>query len=147
MDMDAYDAWAVGLRRYLTLVAQAVGVGTEACSVHLGSPADAYIALDTRVSVFPARDAALLWDERHGWALAVETHGGADLMVVGYLGVDLLPSPRVVADYVTRAAQGGATGQPDPPWLVSGPAAAVTRARLAEYAGHAVDVVGRKHAG
>ncbi|WP_311771488.1 DUF6292 family protein [Actinophytocola algeriensis] len=43
---------------------------------------------------------ALLWEERHGWSAAIETHSGEDLLVVAYLGRDVLPAPAVVAAWV-----------------------------------------------
>ena len=132
MQMDGYDAWARGLRRYLGLVAEAVGVGAEACYAQLEPPIDAYIALDHRLCAFPARDAALLWEERCGWALAVETHGGADLMVLGYLGLDdVLPAPRLLTGYVRAAIDGVSVGEPNPP-VLHGTADLTTR--LAAYA-------------
>ena len=130
--MDGYDAWVRGLRRYLGLVAEAVGVGAEACYAQLEPPIDAYIALDHRLRAFPARDAALLWEERCGWALAVETHGGADLMVLGYLGLDdLLPAPRMLAGYVRGAVAGMSVGDPNPPVLT---VTTDLTTRLADYA-------------
>jgi hypothetical protein len=104
MDLDVHGAPAHGLRRYLTLVAQLVGAGAEACSIQFDSPIGAYIAVDQRLSGFPRRDVALLWDEAYGWALAIETHSGADLMVLGYL---------------RRAVTGGGAGLPTPPDLRS----------------------------
>ena len=133
MDMDDYDRLARGLRRYLTLVAEAVGVGAESCCVHFGSTTDAYIALEDRLRAFPDRDAALLWDEWRGWALAVETHGGAEAMVLGHLGADVLPLPNVVADHVRRAVDGHSLGEPSPPRFRADHAADLL-VRLADYA-------------
>lgn len=115
MDLDAHDRTAHELRHYLASVAELVGVGCEACSIQLDHPVCAYIAVDQRLPTFPQRDVALLWDERHGWALAIETHGGSDLIVLGYLAGGLLPSPFDVAAYLKRAVDGGGTGQSWPP--------------------------------
>lgn len=115
MDLDAHDRVAQGLRHYLASVAELVGVGCEACSIQLDQPVCAYIAVDQRLPTFPQRDVALLWDERHGWALAIETHGGSDLIVLGYLAGGLLPPPADVAAYLKRAVDGGGTGQSWPP--------------------------------
>jgi len=90
MELDGHDRAARGLRRYLTLVAEATGVGAEACFVQLGPPVEAYLALDHRLSSHPDRDVALLWDEEHGWALGIETHGGADVTVLSYVGEHVL---------------------------------------------------------
>lgn len=54
------------------------------------------------------RDTALLWDERRGWAFAAETHSGENLLVLAYLGGELVPAPARVHGFVTaiRAAGG-----------------------------------------
>jgi hypothetical protein len=70
---------------YFEPVCDAVGVGLESCVLDLDHPVSAYIALDCRLDRYPDRDLALVWDERHGWALAMETHSGEDLIVVRYL--------------------------------------------------------------
>lgn len=96
------EAFATGLRRYVDRVAGALGVGLESCALDPNPPASVYIALDTRLSRFPDRDLALLWDERFGWSAAVETHSGEDLIVVTYRGGDLLPHPADMAVFVAR---------------------------------------------
>ncbi len=99
-----------GLTGYLAAVSAAVGVGEEPCTVDLDAPASAYIALDLRLPRHPGRDTALLWDERHGWAFAVETRSGEDLLVLGYLGVELVPAPARVRGFVA-AVRTGASGR------------------------------------
>jgi hypothetical protein len=110
MDLDGEGAAARGLRRYVRSVAEAVGVGTEASVVDLHDPIGAYLALDRCHPTCPDRDLALLWDQRHGWALGVETGTGADVRVLGYLAVELLPAPEVVGKYVEWACRSGAIG-------------------------------------
>ncbi|MEU0536300.1 DUF6292 family protein [Amycolatopsis tolypomycina] len=105
-----------GLTGYLAAVSAAVDVGEESCTVDLDAPASAYIALDLRLPGHPGRDTALLWDERHGWAFAMETHSGEDLLVLGYLGGELVPAPAHVRGFVA-AVRAGASGHPDPPDL------------------------------
>lgn len=134
MDLDPAGAPARGLRRYVALVAGAVGVGAEAAYVQIESPVDVYIPLDQRLRLFPKRDAALLWDEQYGWALAVETHGGADLLVLGYLGAEVLPSPRTVAGHLQRAVEGTALGMLDPPGFRDSKGSDGLSQRLAGYA-------------
>ncbi|WP_435792519.1 DUF6292 family protein [Amycolatopsis tolypomycina] len=107
-----------GLTGYLAAVSAAVGVGEESCTVDLDAPASAYIALDVRLSRHPGRDMALLWDERHGWAFAMETHSGEDLLVLAYLGGDLVPGPSRVRGFVSAIrSAGGASAPPVPPDL------------------------------
>ena len=107
-----------GLTGYLAAVSTAVGVGEESCTVDLDNPASAYIALDGRLRRHPDRDMALLWDERHGWAFAMETHSGEDLLVLAYLGGDLVPVPARVGRFVAAMrTAGGTPGTPVPPDL------------------------------
>ncbi|EOD70247.1 DUF6292 family protein [Amycolatopsis vancoresmycina] len=107
-----------GLTGYLAAVSAAVGVGEESCTLDLDAPTSAYIALDERLSRHPGRDMALLWDERHGWAFAMETHSGEDLLVLAYLGGELVPSPARVRGFVTAIrSAGGASALPVPPDL------------------------------
>ncbi|WP_329047082.1 DUF6292 family protein [Amycolatopsis sp. NBC_01488] len=87
-----------GLRGYVAAVARGVGVGLESCTLDAGTPAVAYIALDWRLSRFPDHDLALVWDETHGWAAAVEDADGAT--VLSYLGGEVLPEPRAVVRFL-----------------------------------------------
>ncbi len=89
-----------GLREYLAAVARAVGVGLESCTLDAGTPAAAYIALDWRLSRFPEHDLALVWDEVHGWAAAVENASGDAATVLSYLGGEVLPEPRAVVRFL-----------------------------------------------
>lgn len=91
------DVWG-----YLAEVTAALGVGLESCTVDHDSPVSAYVALDGRLPRHPGRDVALLWDEIHGWAAAIETHSGEDLIVLRYLGGHTpVPPPDRVARFVT----------------------------------------------
>ncbi|HET6291560.1 MAG TPA: DUF6292 family protein [Amycolatopsis sp.] len=86
---------------YLADVTEALGVGLESCTVDHDSPVSAYVALDGRLPTHPDRDVALLWDELHGWAVAIETHSGEDLIVLRYLGGQTAtPKPATVARFV-----------------------------------------------
>jgi hypothetical protein len=91
------------LRRYATRVAHALGLAGDRAYVSSAPPASIYLALDQCLPAAPDRDVALLWDADHGWALAVETHSGEDMIVLSHLAGDRLPSPRVVARFVRRA--------------------------------------------
>jgi hypothetical protein len=87
------------LRAYLATVASGLGIGLESCTLDADAPVSAYLAVDHKVAAYPDRDVALLWDERGGWSLAVETHSGEDLIVLADLGADDVapPAERVVA--------------------------------------------------
>ncbi|MEV6913196.1 DUF6292 family protein [Amycolatopsis sp. NPDC051071] len=87
---------------YLAEVTSALGIGLESCTVDHDSPASAYVALDEQLRSRPGRDVALLWDEVHGWAAAIETHSGEDLIVIRYLGgKTVVPPPAEVTRFVT----------------------------------------------
>lgn len=119
-----------GLHRYLRLVAESVGLPGNAYYVQPHPRAEAYLALDHRLPSFPDHDAALIWDEHRGWALAVEL--GQDLLIAGYLPTpETVPQPRVVAEFAKSASDGGPLGTPDPA-RTDTPEAALTR--LAAYA-------------
>ncbi|QWF81104.1 DUF6292 family protein [Amycolatopsis sp. CA-230715] len=118
---------ARALRGYVAAVARAVGVGFESCTVDLDVPVSAYVALDGRHPGFPDRDLALLWDERHGWSAAIETHSGEDLIVLTYLGGStVVPCPDAVAEFAAAVTAGGSEcGQPEPPTPSGGRASLV----------------------
>lgn len=105
------------LCQYVSEVAVAVGVGPEACCCSPDVRANAYIAVEHRLARYPKRDVALLWDEESGWAVAVETGCGEDLIVLRYLDDDVLPDPAVVARFLDGIVDGMPSGTPDPPAL------------------------------
>ncbi|WP_414941900.1 DUF6292 family protein [Amycolatopsis sp. cmx-11-51] len=106
------DVWG-----YLAEVTAALGIGLESCTVDHDSPVSAYVALDERLPRHPGRDVALLWDEMHGWAAAIETHSGEDLIVLRYLGgTTATPPPARVAHFVSALrADDDRVGQLTPP--------------------------------
>jgi hypothetical protein len=106
---------AAGLRGYVTLVAAALGAGLESWATDPYPLASAYIALDVRLARHPRRDVALLWDERLGWSVCVETHSGEDLIVVAYLGGELLAPPAAVQMFVEAVVAGLPVGTTEPP--------------------------------
>jgi hypothetical protein len=104
------------LRTYLTAVGAEVGIGLESVTIDHETPTSAYLALDTRLPDHPDRDTALVWDERYGWAAAVETHSGEDLLVIAYLGGEsITPQPWHVKGFLEALTQGHRAGLPTPP--------------------------------
>ncbi|MEA5367031.1 DUF6292 family protein [Amycolatopsis sp., V23-08] len=93
------------LRGYLGAVARAVGVGPESCTIDLDTPVSAYVALDWRLGRFPGHDLALVWDEAHGWAAALEDTG-REAVVLAYLGGEVLPEPRAVVRFLAAVRAG-----------------------------------------
>lgn len=135
-----------GLRRYVQLVAEALGMESDASYIELEPPACAYLALSQRLPRYPARDAALLWDERHGWSMAIESSGTNELQVQAYLGVDVLPAPRVVAHFAGRLLRGEDPDRVDPPHLRAPDVEDDLPRRLAAYARPAGHVTPARHA-
>lgn len=123
-----------GLRRYVELVTEALGYTGQAYHVQTESPASGYIPLDERIPAFPGLDVALLWDERHGWCGAVETASGDDLIVLSFLGCDVLPAPREVARFAADLVAGTGPGQAEPPGFRAAAADDDLADRLAAYA-------------
>jgi uncharacterized protein DUF6292 len=107
------------LQAYLADVTTVLGIGLESCTVDHDSPVSAYVALDEHLPAYPGRDLALLWDEVHGWAAAVETHSGEDLIVLRYLGgPTVVPAPGRVAEFVRALrADDHRIGQLEPPGI------------------------------
>lgn len=136
MHLENGEEAAHGLRRYIALVSDAAGLRDSRYRLQLEPPVSIYLALDAHLPDVDDRDLALLWDEQHGWAAAIETASGEDLIIVSYLGVDVLPPPRLVAQYVTGLLDGHIVGHPDPPAFRHLDTGDDLPDRLAAYAGH-----------
>ena len=95
-----------GLRRYTARTAAAVGAGPGAAWSEWADAPRAYIALEGRLPDHPDRDAALIWAAEHGWAVAVETGCGEDLLITASLDGDVLPEPEAVAAFVRAELAG-----------------------------------------
>ena len=106
---------ARGLRQYLLLVANALDSPAWYCEVVV--PANAYVALEGIIPRYPDQAMALLWDERDGWAAAIESPSGDDMFVLSYLGGEVLASPEEVAAFARAFYLNGYPGRPDPPCL------------------------------
>lgn len=132
MELDFNGAAERGLRQYVGLVTRALGLAAHGTYFSLEPPANAYVALDGRLATHPSRDVALLWDEQHGWSVAVETHGGADLLVLTYLSDDVVPEPAVVADLVRAVFAGTFAGPGTVPAPQEGAAPLQELARYAD---------------
>ncbi|MEU4250452.1 DUF6292 family protein [Amycolatopsis sp. NPDC026612] len=137
-ERDGLGAAARGLRQYLLAVAAELDAPAWFCEVDV--PAGAYLALERRLARFPDHETALLWDERDGWAAAVESAAGDELVVLAYLGQDVLPPPEAVVAFVTGLYGEEYPGRPDPPDFRRPGAEDGFDERLAAYAG---DPVGR----
>jgi hypothetical protein len=133
VDNEWPDAAARGLRRYVRLVAEAVGAGSSAWCCEVDARSTAYVALEGRIALYPDHDVALVWDERTGWAAAVESASSDDLLLIAYLGDDVLPSPRQVAQYVGELLADPPVGSLKPPHFRKQGADEGLAARLCDY--------------
>lgn len=114
MSWDFEEAATRALREYVRRVTEALGLSGECSLVQAERPASAYVAVDGHLPGFPDHDVALVWDERDGWAAAVETHSGEDLVVRARLGGDVLPPPAAVAAWLDGVLRGAAVSLPAP---------------------------------
>ena len=112
-ERDGLGAAGRGLRQYLLAVAAKLDAPAWFCEVEV--PAGAYVALERRLARFPDHETALLWDERDGWSAAVESTTGDEIIVLAYLGEDVLPAPEAVVAFVAALYGDDYPGQPEPP--------------------------------
>jgi hypothetical protein len=104
-----------GLGEYVRAVAAAVGVPDESTTVEISDTATAYLGLPRRWLDRPDHDVMLVWSERRGWSLAVETDPGETPVVIAHHGGDdLVPAPRAVAQFVADTAAGRHPGRDRP---------------------------------
>jgi hypothetical protein len=97
---------SVRLADYVGQVAAAIGVPTEATGYEVTDTATAYLGLDQRWATQPDHDLMLVWDERLGWYIAVETSPNETPVVLAYLDGDTVPAPATVSRFVTDTAGG-----------------------------------------
>jgi hypothetical protein len=95
------------LATYVHEVAAAVGVPAESVACEVTDTATSYLGLDWQWPTRADRDLMLVWDERLGWYIAVETDPTEAPVVIAYLVGDRVPSPAAVARFVAGAAAGG----------------------------------------
>ncbi len=96
--------------------------------MEISDTATAYLGLPRRWLDRPDHDVMLVWSERRGWSLVVETEPTEDPVVIArHGGHDLVPSPGAVARFVADAAAGNHAGEKKP-----APGTAATRKSLAE---------------
>jgi hypothetical protein len=104
----------LGLTGYLRAVASAVGESASGTSCEVSDTATAYIGL-TRRRPLSGRDLMLVWSERDGWAVLVETDPAEPSIVVSRLGGDdPAPPPWVVARFVSDTLTSAPARPPAP---------------------------------
>lgn len=99
-------ALARTLSGYVGRVAAAVKVPTDAVGYEVSDTATAYLGLTERLAEQPNRDLMLVWDERIGWSVGVETVPGEAPYVIGQLAGNTVPAPAVVAAFVADVVSG-----------------------------------------
>lgn len=117
MDIYGWDPTEAALHAYVGTIAEYFGVPPEHTTCEVGDLAGAYIGFDESVPEFPHRDLALVWDERLGWAAAVEIASSEELIAFSYLGVSAVPHVDVVTSFVTELMAGRDRGQSRPPFF------------------------------
>ncbi|HEY4021896.1 MAG TPA: DUF6292 family protein [Pseudonocardiaceae bacterium] len=118
---DAADTALIrGLSGYVLAVADAVNVAVEATDFEVSDTATAYLGLAVRSEEHPDHDLMLVWSERHGWALAVETAPAEQPAVLAYLGADVVPEPSAVARFVKDALTDSSGAEHTPPSISVG---------------------------
>ncbi|WP_236794109.1 DUF6292 family protein [Amycolatopsis sp. GM8] len=100
--VDSTHALSQGLAGYVRAVAAALELPAEGTSFEISDTATAYLAL-RHAARRPGEDLMLVWSERTGWAVAVET---APSTVLAYFGDDAVPEPRLVARFVREVLAG-----------------------------------------
>jgi len=99
------------LAAYVRQVAVAIGVPADAVGYEVSDTATAYLGLTDRSAAHSSRDLMLVWDERLGWSVAVETQPGEPPFVVDHLGGDAVPAPAAVAVFVADVVAGRHTNR------------------------------------
>lgn len=121
-----------GLGCYIDRIAHGLGLGSESTAHEWAEEATAYIALEQRLAQAPERDVALIWDQHYGWAVAVETGCGEDLLVHAWYGThNLLPEPDELVRFTTTVLTTTVPAAPVPAPAPSPPERLA--ARLAGY--------------
>lgn len=104
--VDSTHTLSQGLAGYVRAVAIALDLPAEGTSFEISDTATAYVAL-RQAAQHPGEDLMLVWSERGGWVLAVETDPGAGSSVIAYFGGDdAVPEPPMVACFVREVLAG-----------------------------------------
>ncbi|WP_199432998.1 DUF6292 family protein [Qaidamihabitans albus] len=109
MDTQPDVSWALrlGLAGYVRAVAVAADIPHDGTGFEISDTATAYLGLAGRWAEHPGHDLMLVWNERHGWSVAVETDPAEQPVVLAHLGgTDPVPDPQVVARFVADVVAG-----------------------------------------
>lgn len=94
-------------RAYVESVAAEVGSAAEHCYCS-AEKREAYVVVSTRdEKIYPGREVALIWNGDTGWGVAVETHSGEDMLLLGSVSGTPVPTPATVAGLCRRLLGSG----------------------------------------
>jgi hypothetical protein len=102
-------ALSTSLARYVQQVAAVIGVPPDAVGYEVSDTATAYLGLTARSSEYADRDLMLVWDERLGWYVGVETNPDETSHILCYFGGDTVPPPAAVGRFVAETVAGSRT--------------------------------------
>jgi hypothetical protein len=104
--VDSTHELSQGLAGYVRAVAIALELPEQGTSFEISDTATAYVALG-QTARHPGEDLMLVWSERNGWVLAVETDPTAESSVIAFFGGDdAVPKPSLVAGFVREVLAG-----------------------------------------
>ncbi|MBH0122263.1 DUF6292 family protein [Rhodococcus sp. HM1] len=95
-----------GFTRYIEQVAQELGIPEGKWAARDDGAWEAYVGIP-ELELYPGREVALVWTPDEGWALAVETGSGEDMILAGYLGSTRVPPPSAVRAFMDRLRHDG----------------------------------------
>ncbi|GAB1515258.1 DUF6292 family protein [Actinophytocola sp. KF-1] len=134
MTLDCRSAPVRGLRRYVRLVATALGRNADRSVVEWTHPVDAHLTLHDRLHWCPDRQVALGWNASEGWTMFLTARSRGCRTLLRFLGDDPLPAPGAVAAFSAGMFHDEFTGQTQPPPRRSAADDRDLVARLAGYA-------------
>lgn len=100
------------LREYVHAVADALGVPRDGVTCEVTDTVTAYLPLACRTTEHPDDDLMLVWGERRGWAVLVETAPGRAAVVLGAIDGDTVVHPADVARFLTATVRHPHPGHP-----------------------------------
>lgn len=100
------------LRDYVHAVAAAVGVPVDGVTYEVTDTVTAYVPLSCRAQAHPDDDLMLVWGERRGWAVLVETPPDRTAVVLGAIEGDTVVSPADVVRFIDDTVNHPRPGHP-----------------------------------
>ena len=89
------------LRDYVHAVARAIGVPADGVTCEVTDTVTAYLPLASRAIAYPDHDLMLVWSDRRGWSVLLETRPAAAVIVIGSLDRAVVVRPAEVERFIT----------------------------------------------